>query len=228
MCNLLKLQAFLLLFLISNIWGQEYFEGEIHYTITYETLNKNVPISYLETEMGRTFSAYIQENRYIMVFDTEGQNGWTKIMVALEEGYTYTEFQNSDTIAKTKFGLEKNHLINFQRNKDLKKQVLNEICESITISYQPSDPNSFYTTFNGTYYFNPKYKLNTKSYEHYTDGFWNLFVNEAQSISIRNETEFYPLFKSVQEATSIEPKEISDEMFELNPSKVVIEKNTPK
>ncbi len=60
----------------------------------------------------------------------------------------------------------------------------------------------------GKYYFNPKYKLNAKLYSEYTDCFWNLFVKESNAINIRNETEFYPLFKSIQEVTSIVQKNI--------------------
>ncbi|MEW7289641.1 hypothetical protein [Aquimarina sp. 2304DJ70-9] len=224
MHKILKFQTALVLLFISNIFGQEYFEGELQYKIEYEPLNKNIPVSYLEKEMGKSFSAYVQEDRYIMIYHATGELGWMKIMVMLNEGYTYTEFENSDTITKVKFANEKDKLIEFKRNSDDKREILNEMCESITINYQPTDSDSFFQIFRGKYYFNPKYKLNDKLYENYTDGFWNLYVNESKSISIRNETEFYPIFKTIQEVTSITEKEILDEMFELNKSKIIFEK----
>jgi len=221
MKDIYQLKFILLLFFISNAYGQEYFEGEIHYKISYEPMNQKIPIAYLEKEMGSSFTAYVQEDRYLMKYHAEGENGWMKIIVDLKEGYTYTESEKQDTISKTKFGINTDKLINFARNIEDKKQLLGEECESISISYEPSDPRAFYQTFNGKYYFNPKYKLNAKLYENYSDGFWNLYVKEAQSISVRNETEFYPLFRSIQEAVSIEEKVIPDDMFDLDPTKYV-------
>ena len=66
--------------------------------------------------------------------------------------------------------------------------------------------------------------MNKNLYEKYTDGFWNLFVKESESISIRSETAFYPFFKVVQEAISIEIKEMSFSLFEPDESKIINEK----
>ena len=224
MRKVLKLKALLFLFLTSSVYGQEYFEGQIEYKIEYESINSNIPKDYLSTEFGDSFTAFIQEDRYSMIYYGKGELGWMKIIVRLDEGYSYTEYEKKDTISKTKFGLEKEKLLEFNHNSDDKKIVLGELCESITIKDEPSDPNSFFRTFSGKYYFNPKYKLNSKLYTNYTDGFWNLFVKESNSISIRNETEFYPFFKAVQEAISIDKKIIPSKMFEPNNSKVIFEK----
>jgi hypothetical protein len=223
MKNLRLLQSFFFLILISNVYGQDYFEGEINYKIEYETLNPNIPASYLETELGKSFTAYVKEDRYAMIYHATGQQGWMKIIVRLDQGYSYTEFQKSDTIVKSKFGTENNELIEFKRNLEDKKLVLGELCESITINYKPTDPKSFFQTFRGKYYFDPKYKLNANLYKNYTDGFWNLYVKESESISIRNETEFSPLFRAIQEAISIEIKDTPFSMFEPNVSKIINE-----
>ncbi|WP_299215746.1 hypothetical protein [uncultured Aquimarina sp.] len=223
MTHLKRLTLLIALLVVQISIGQEYFEGELFYSIQYEPINKSIPVEYLEKEMGTSFSAYVQEDRYAMIYHAEGTQGWMKIIVALKEGYSYTEYEKSDTIIKTKFGTEKEELVEFKRNTD-KKEVLNELCESVTINYKPLEPDAYVEMIKGTYYFNPKYKLNAKFYKNYTDGFWNLFVNEAKSISIRNETEFYPLFKTIQEVTLIEEKKIPDEVFELNASKVIFEK----
>ncbi|MBQ4804996.1 hypothetical protein J8L88_19180 [Aquimarina sp. MMG015] len=217
-------KTILFLLLISNMFGQEYFEGQIEYKIEYEPINPNIPRSYLSTELGDSFTAFVQEDRYTMIYNGKGELGWMKIIVRLDEGYSYTEYEKKDTITKAKFGLEKDKLLEFSRNPDDKKIVMDELCESITINYQPSDPKSFFKTFRGKYYFNPKYKLNSKLYENYTNGFWNLFVKESNSISIRNETEFYPFFKATQEAISIDEKKIPSKIFEPNNSKVIFKK----
>ncbi|WP_299255455.1 hypothetical protein [uncultured Aquimarina sp.] len=217
-------KTILFLLFISNIYGQEYFEGQIEYKIEYEPINPNIPKGYLSTELGDSFTAFVQEDRYTMIYHGKGELGWMKVIVRLDEGYSYTEYEKKDTISKTKFGLDKDKLLKFSHNPDDKKIIMDELCESITINYQPSDPKSFFKTFRGKYYFNPKYKLNSKLYENYTDGFWNLFVKESNSISIRNETEFYPFFKTTQEAISIDEKKIPSKTFEPNNSKVIFEK----
>lgn len=224
MKHLIKLPLFFLFIFISNIYGQDYFEGELKYKIEYKSLSPSISTNFLETEFGNSFSAYVKEDRYAMIYHAKGKQGWMKIIVRLDKGYSYTEFEKSDTITKSKFGNEKDKLLEIKRNSDNKKEILGEYCESITIKYEPTDPKSFFQSFKGRYYFNPKYRLNSKLYKNYTDGFWNLFVQESESISIRNEAEFFPLFKSIAEAISIEQKEISFEMFEPNTSKMIFEK----
>ncbi len=215
--------SFIFFIFNSNVFGQDYFEGEIKYKVEYESLDNRIPKEMFEKEFGKSFSAYVKEDRYAMVYHATGQQGWMKVIVRLYEGYTYTEFEKSDTISKVKFGKEKNKLLNFIKNKDDKKEVLGELCESITIEYE-LDPDAFFPTQKGKYYFNPKYKLNSALYKNYTDSFWNLYVKESESISIRNEVEYQSIFKSISEATSIVSKEISFEVFKPNAAKVISEK----
>ena len=223
MKNTLRISILLFFSFITILSAQDFFEGELKYKIDYESLNPNIPESYLERELGSSFSAYVKEDRYTMIYDAKGTQGWMKVIVRLDQGYTYTEYEKLDTIVKTKFGSEKNKLVHFKRNSANKKEILDELCESVSIHYEPQDPTSYFQSFQGTYYFNPKYKLNSKLYDNYTDGFWNLFVGESNAISIRNEISFSPLFKSIQEVTSIEPKQIPLEMFEPNTAKIIAE-----
>ena len=107
----------------------------------------------------------------------------------------------------------------------IKKIILNESCQSISLSYKSQDPESYFTETYGTYYFNPKYKLNSKLYKNYTDGFWNLYVEESEAISLRNEIELRPLLRAVQEANSIRKEELSNTLFEPNKEKIIILKD---
>jgi len=219
-----KLIILILLMVITNVGAQDYFEGEIQYTINYEPINKKISASILEKELGNSLTAYVKDDRYAMVYHGNGSNGWMKVVVLLKEECTYTEFEKSDTITKTKFGKSKQRLLLFKRNLENKKEVLNEMCESITINYESKEKEAFFQISKGTYYFNPKYKLNTDFYKNDTDSYWNLFVGESKSISIRNETEYYPLFKVVQEAVFIKKKKISNKIFVINKSKFIKEK----
>ena len=212
--------------LINCCYSQNYFEGEIEYQLSYEPINKNISSEILQKEFGKSFTAYVKEDRYALIYHAEGKQGWMKVIVRLDEGFSYTEFEKSDTISKTKFGSEKEELISFKRNTNDKKKVLGTDCESISINYKPKDvETSFFQLHKGTYYFDPKYKLNSRLYSNYTDGFWNLYVKESEAVSIRNEVEFYPLFKSIQEASSIEQKKVDDSVFEPNSKKVILMSN---
>lgn len=223
MKSLKKIASFFFLLMITTMSGQEYFEGVLEYKVSYESTSEFIPTETLKSEFGTSFTAYVQEDRYAMIYHATGQFGWMKVIVSLKEGYSYTEFEKSDTISKTKLNIGQEELIEFKRNSDNKKLILNDWCESVTINFKPSGPDVFYQEHRGTHYFNPKYKLNAKLYENYTDGFWNLFVSESNAISLRNETEFFPLFKKVDEATSVVAKDVSDAMFNLNPAKTVLE-----
>ena len=218
-----KIISFFFLLLVTTMSGQEYFEGVLEYNVSYESTSEFISVETLESEFGTSFTAYVQEDRYAMIFNGTGQFGWVKVIVSLKEGYAFTEFEKSDTITKTKLNKPQEGLIEFKRNSDNKKLVLNEWCESVTLTYKPSGPNVFYQEHRAVYYFNPKYKLNAKVYENYTDGYRNLFVAESNAISIRNEVEFFPLFKQIDEATSIVAQEVPDAMFDLNPTKTILE-----
>ncbi|NAS32529.1 hypothetical protein GTQ40_16220 [Flavobacteriaceae bacterium R38] len=209
------------LVLNSKINAQKFFEGELHYKIEYELINQNIPIEILKKEMGNSFKAYIKEDKYIMIHNTYGDLGWTKSITRLDEGYSYIEYQKSDTIYKYRLDVEENKLLEIKRISNKKKKVLKEMCEYVILDYESTDPNSFYKTKRGKYYFSPKYKLNPKKYKGHNEGFWNLYVKESGAISIRNESTYEGLFKSVSEVTKVINKEISNDLFKLDDSKIV-------
>jgi len=223
MNSITKITSIFFLLFITTMSGQEYFEGVLEYKVSYESYAGFIPIETLEYDFGTSSTTYVQEDRYAMIYHGKGKFGWMKIIILLKEGYSYTEFEKSDTIVKSKFNNEKEELIEFKRNSDNKKVILNELCESVTINFKPLDPDAFYKEQRGTHYFNPKYKLNAKLYENYTNSFWNLFVAESNAISIRNETEFFPFFKKVDEAISIVAEDVPDAIFDLDPNKVILE-----
>lgn len=222
MTKTIKFQLIIILFCITNSYAQDYFEGVVNYKISYESLNENIPVNFFETQIGTSMTAYVKEDRYTMIYHGKGELGWMKTIVRLDEGYTYTEYEKNDTIIKEKFGSQKETLIEFKRNKKDKKIILDEPCESITLSHKSNDPDEYFSETHGKYYFNPKYKLNANLYKNYTDEFWNLYVEESEAISLRNEMELRPLLKAIQEAESISREIVSKKIFEPNKEKVII------
>ncbi|MDT0539075.1 hypothetical protein [Croceitalea sp. P059] len=211
--------AFFILSFLS--YSQEYFEGKIHYTIEYETINKNIPDGYLETQMGDSFNAFVKEDKYIMVHNGTGELGAMKTIIRLDEGFSYVIYENSDTIYKSPLNLEKNKLLILKKVTNEKKEVLGEMCDYVSIDYENNDPNSFFKVVRGKHFFNPKYKLNPEKYKNHTSGFWNQFVDLSQSICIRNEHEYEGLFKSVSYATEIKQENIPEAMFLMDSTKII-------
>ena len=101
----------LLLTYYSNTFAQDYFEGQIDFKVEYESLNINIPSSYLSYVLGDLFTAYVQEDRYIILYNSKADKGWSKTIISLDEGYSYVEFEKSDTIFKSKLNSNKNKLI---------------------------------------------------------------------------------------------------------------------
>lgn len=198
---------------------QEYFEGEIQYKVEYEALNKHMSAEYMAKEFGDSFTAYIKEDRYAMVYNGSGTKGWMKVIIRLDEGCTYTEYEKVPTISKKKFSPEKNELLLFERNHKEQKNVLGEKCESVTMKQKPSEDTPFLDEITGTHYFSPRYKLNAEKYKDHQEGYWNKYVDESGAISIRNETEYSPFFITTSEAISVKTKEMDDGLFEPNPNK---------
>lgn len=222
--NLIKAPIVTALLFTYSLTGQDFFEGELHYKMEFEALNKNISAEFMAKEYGDSFVAYVKEDRYAMIYNGSGTNGWMKTIVRLDEGYSYTEYEKLDTIVKTKFAPEIDRLVLFERNHKEQKEVMGEICESVTINMLPGEDMPFLKEIKGTHYFSPKYRLNPEKYKDYGSGYWNDYVKESGAISIRNETEYQPFFISTSEAVSIEEKELDDSLFEPNPNKSIREK----
>lgn len=220
---LYTLALLFLLLPISNSYAQEYFEGVITYDVTYESVHPAIEKELLEYTMGSSFTAYILEDRYTSIYNTKGETGWTKVTVRLDEGYTYTEYEKSDTIVKSKFNARSENLISLQKHTSNPKEVMGSMCNYVTMTVEDTDPNVWYTLHTGTYYYSPKYALNPTYYKEYTNGHWNQYVAEAKAVSIYNINEYRPYFTSYSKATAIEEKQIDISFFEPNPKKVVVE-----
>ena len=157
--------------------------------------------------------------------NNKGSIEWTKQIILLDENVLYFECEKLDTIYKYPLDKEASKLIRIHKNEGDNLIILGDECPSLTLDYEMTDPNSIFSSNQGKYYYNPKYKLNKEAYANHRVGFWNLFVNESGSISVRNEVVQKPLFKSVMEAFQIIEKKIPDELFEIDTKNKVIKES---
>lgn len=216
----MKIKYYILLtcFIVSQ-WScaQDYFEGKVIFEKSYQTLNPRVTNEMLNEHYGNWMIGFVQENRYLMYAPLDSKDT-TKIFYFLETSDGYVEKTNSDTIEHFRIDeapgtLRKIELVNST------KLILGDKCKAVKIEYTPKE--GYIEKVSGVYYFNPKYKLNSKYYINHKESFWNLFVEKSGSISVRNEITYFPFFKSVYEATNIIEQEIDDELFKLNPNKYI-------
>ncbi|GAB5399226.1 MAG: hypothetical protein Aureis2KO_08110 [Aureisphaera sp.] len=213
----------LILFICSTtLYAQNYFEGQIDYKIEYESLNENIPKEYLATLIGDSFTAYVKEDKYVMIYNSKGEQGWSKTIVRLDEGFSYLEYEKSDTIIKSRLDENSDKLIALRKETDQKRMILGEMCPSIVLKYESTDPDFPFKITDGRHYYNPKYRLNPEQYKNYTSGFWNKYIELSEAVSIRNEHVFAGFFKSVSEAVKIEERKIPESTFTLDRNKIVV------
>jgi len=200
-----------------------FFEGEVQYKVEYESMDQRLSKQFLINSYGDTLIGKVKEDKYIMYQNTKVPNGKTKMIYLLNEGIIYIEQSNSDTIYKMRLDEKEGPLIEFKRNKEDKLVILGDECESISIKFTPKKKNAFYKLIEAKYYFNTDYKLNPQKYTNHFTSYWNLFVNEAKSISVRNEIINHPYYKVVYEAFKITPMKISDDEFLIDKNKPIKE-----
>lgn len=212
-------------FLIApKIIGQEdleYFEGEVHFKISVKSLDENLPTAILEQELGNKLIGKVKEKKYLMLQNSSGELGNMKMIYLLEEGIGYIEYENRDTIEQFRIDTPPGELLEVKKNKEPKKEILGKLRESITIRYKPEKYSEYIDEISGTYYYHSDYKLNPAYYKNHKSEYWNLFVNESESISIRNEIVHYPLLEAIYEAEQIIVKEIGEEEFEIDKTRPI-------
>jgi hypothetical protein len=221
--QLSKPLIFLFLLFTLGVNAQDYFEGQIDYKVEYESLNEDIPSAALSYVMGKSFTAYVKEDKYVMIHKVFTASGYRYSITRLDEGYHYLYSQKEDTIFRSKLSENKNKLLEIKKLTDAPKEVLGEMCTAIYIKEENKDPSVPFTIQEGLHYYNPKYKLNAAKYSKHQTGFWNEYARLSESISIRNEHHYPGFFKSTSYAIKIEAKPISDDLFELPKDKVIVD-----
>jgi len=220
--NLIGIIILVLLFNWNYGSSQNYFEGEMYFHIDYELIDNKISKNNLIKQMGDSVVAYLKEDKFVLLHNSKGKLGKRKTIFLLNEGFNYVDYEKSDTIMRFNLNKISGKLLNFNRNLHENKPILNELCESITIEFESTNKEDFFQKHKGKYYFSANnYKLNPKYYRNYESNFWNLFVKESTSISLRNEVEYYPLFKSIQQVYGTIKRKIPDSVFQLNKNKYI-------
>lgn len=199
-----------------------FFTGVVKFSIDNKSLNNNIPDQVFNDIIGQTMIGIVGANKY-KVLSINSLNDTTVVLYDLKGLKIYYNYPGSDTIFWRRLDQTPGELISIRRNQKPQKEILGEIRESVTIIYQPDD--EYIDRYEGTYFFNTDHKLDKKIYAGHKDSFWNMFVDEAGSISIRNEIFASPLYSSVYEAYEIIERDVSEDEFEMDKNKVIAKEN---
>lgn len=216
--------AFLILckFFHANSFSQEsheYFEGEVTFSSEFESLDPDIPDEYWYYVFGHSLVGIVKEDKYKTITISESE-GITTTYYYLREKKIYMESSKSDTIKWYPLDEESGELISVLKNKEEKKFLLGALRESVTLEYIPND--LYIEKVLSTHYYMPEHKLNKELYANHKTSFWNLFINESGSISVRNEGFIYPFLKRIDQVTNIEERYVDDSELEFDTTKVVV------
>ncbi len=214
----MKVRYTFIIILFSSIsFGQDYFEGQVNFKKSYESMDSRFSEEILEKFYGGWMTGFLQENRYV-VYAPLNENDTMKVFYFLETSDGFIETTNSDTIEYFRIDEQSDELISAELTSE-KKIVLGDTCQSFRIEYLPKD--GFPEKVEAIYYYNTNYGLNPEYYSNHKESFWNLYVKETKSISVRNEIISYPFYKTIYEATGIIEGKIDDSFFILSQNKVI-------
>lgn len=200
----------------------EFFEGDIEFSITYESINPNISEEFLESILGDKMIGIVKHDKYKTIKPSSAGFSGRSIYYFLDENTGYIDYDDKDTIFKFKLDESPGYLIEMKEENKDKKEILGQKCPSILIDYVPNDQSNF-TRITGRYYYDSRFKLDPEKYKNHKESFWNLYVEKSGSISVRNEITNYPIYKSIYQALKVIPKEVDDSEFELNPKKIIVE-----
>jgi len=222
--------VFLLLFLICNLgfsYSQNYFEGAIHFELNYKIKDNRIDKNDLIREMGDSITAFIKEDKFILLNNSKGRLGKRKTIFHLKQGVCYVDYENLDTIMKYDLNKTLGKLLRFKRDQKNTTYVLGKLCESIFIEQGINISNSSSKKKSSKYFFNKgELKLNPKYYDKYKINFYDLYASQSGSIPLRIDVEYSSLYSYSQEAYAIIKHEYPDSTFAIDSSKIIRKSNS--
>jgi len=176
------------------------FEGQITYTITFQTKGNPKEYSAMKDVFGDTVVVTFSEGNYAM----EYIDGRIEYIKYLRDNYQYRKMIWLDTLYFNDASLEKSTLFSATKSKT-DEQILGRDVDVVTII---TDNFKKFYYYDSTLYMNPKY------FSKHNFGYENKYYELAQSPYLYTEI-IYDELKVIFRAIKIEEKEIPKEFFVL-------------
>ncbi|MFD2034352.1 hypothetical protein ACFSKL_06095 [Belliella marina] len=196
MKHLLFCLLFLGLFFCQKVEGQQYFEGYIHYTYEYFTLEGEDISNQKQEFLPKEQHYYIKEGNYV-AFDHDGE-----LMQLYNQGGNAYYYQRGEILYKMDAGSWLQGEEKYTEGKE-KLKVLKYRCKSV----EKEGSVTFYSK---------KVRVDPASFESHTFGNWARyldFTNGALALKIVNtHGDYYQVIT----ASKVVPMKLDDEKFDLD------------
>ncbi|MCH7413122.1 hypothetical protein MM213_06485 [Belliella sp. R4-6] len=195
MKKLLFSALFMGLMFLQNAKGQEYFEGYIHYTYEYFTLEGENITKQKQDVLFKEQHYYIKEGNYV-AFDQEE----ALIQLYNQKGNVYY-YKNGDGVYKLDAGIWEQGKSNYSKGKK-KAKILKYRCESV----KKDKSVTFYSN---------KIKVNPANFESHKFGDWSGYLEFTNGALALRIVTYYDDYYQVMTANKIVPMKLDDSKFDI-------------
>lgn len=176
------------------------FEGQITYTITFQTKGNPREYGGMKDVFGDTLVVTFSKGQYAMEY-TDGRIQYIKY---LRDNYQYRKMIWLDTLYFNDASIENSTLFSASKS-ETDTKILDREVDVVTIVTDQ---------FKKFYYYDPDIYMNPKYFENHVFGYENKYYELAQSPYLYAEI-VYDQLKVIFKAIKIEEKEIPDKFFVL-------------
>jgi hypothetical protein len=176
------------------------FEGQITYTITFQTKGNPKEYSGMKDVFGDTVVVTFSKGQYAMEY-TDGRIQYIKY---LRDNYQYRKMIWLDTLYFNDASFENSTLFSASKS-ETDTKILDRDVDVVTIVTDQ---------FKKFYYYDPDIYMNPKYFENHVFGYENKYYELAKSPYLYAEV-VYDQLKVILKAIKIEEKEIPDKFFVL-------------
>ena len=204
--------------------NQKTFEGELQYTLEFETFDDENTLESLQAKFGTSMTQIMKNEAYLLNYTYPENTGELKVLFDLKEKIGLTEISNFDTLLQFDILINKDQMISANFN-DGEYEVANGIkCNSITIKYIPNEKLDGIEHIEATYHFNPKYVIDQEFYGIQKLSFLDVYYEMSNgAIALNEEILYFPKFKVKHKLKSIVERKIRNIELELDQEKSVRE-----
>ena len=203
-----------LIFLLSSCKGQDLFEGEIKYKLSFSPEDAKIDTILLKDYYGSQWTFLFKNGNFR--WNMESSDTWIGNVYDQDENKYYYLIKNSE-VASWKKGTQKTDSISSIRTENVKINILGHACQLLEVKSRLLTNNVLRTR---RYYYSPDLKINPEWFVENQDGNLNEIYSRMKAIPLKIVDDF-GTFSITYQATDIIPKRLNDFYFEVKAEHLV-------
>lgn len=221
--------VFLLIFISASCnntskakFNDNYFEGELHFDLEFESYSDEYSIESLQTKYGIKMIQLIKHEEYLINYSFPDDLSNLKILFDLKNQLGLTEIKNHDTILQFELNKNQDELIFTKLDTTDQVNINGEQCNSVIIRYNSKSTSEDIDYIQAKYYYNSNYKINQEIFKNQNFNFLNLYYQLSNgSLILGDEVVYYPKYKIKHNLRKIKQRKIVDKELTLTKSKQI-------